>query len=233
MSNIEFDLYHLSAFTTGATKEEINPDYLKQSATDAFISFFKALKECDHESDTKVKLPKPTVSIPREKPLPAEKPKTRWEQFVEQKGLKFQEKEKKVLDEDTGEWCLRYGYKRANDPLARPIIEVPNNENAEDPFTKLAREKKERVAEQKKREVRNKKRAERAIKEAAVVASLKGNKRKEQIQQALDAASHPGSSASMNQFNKVKNKVGIFEEGSSVPKIFDRNKGQKPKLGKK
>lgn len=233
MSNIEYDLYHLSAFTSGATKEELTPDFLKASATDAFLAFFKQIKECDHESDTKIKLPKPVVKIPREKPLPAEKPKTRFEEFVEKKGLKFQEKEKKVLDEASGEYRLRYGYKRANDPLAQPIIEVPNSDKSEDPFSKLKQEKKERIAKQKKQEIRNKKRAERAMKEVAVVASLKGNKKKDQIQKALDAASHPGSSASMNQFNKVKNKVGIFEEGSIVPKIFDRNKGNKPKLGKK
>ena len=230
-----FDLAHLSVFSPAEVNaESIEPEKLKESARDAFIAFWAELSNLDHENQSRVKLPKPTIKLPREKPIPLEKPKTRWEQFAERKGIeKDKNREKKVFDKVTGEYKLRYGYKRANDPLDKWCIEVPNTDKSEDPFLKMEKDKKERVAEQKKREIRNKKRAARSLAEQAVTASIKGSKKKDNIEKALKAASHPTSSASMNQFNKVQNKVGIFENGSSVPKIFDRTKGQKPKKGKR
>ena len=235
---MNFDLAHLSVFsTTDVKKEEATKEALQESARDAFVQFFSQLSELVKETDTgKTRLPKTEIRLPREKPLPAEKPKTRWEEFAERKNIqKDKERSKKVYDEVTGEYERRYGYKRINDPNDEWLIVVPNTDRAEDPFLKRMENKKERVKEQKKREERNRKRAARAIAEQQVVStSIKGgNKKKDQIAQALKAASHPTSSASMNQFNKVKNKVGIFEEGSSIPKIFDRNKGQKPKKGKR
>ena len=236
--SLTYDLAHLSIFSTSdVTKETTTKEALQESARDAFISFFSELSALVKETDTgKTRLPKPEVKLPREKPLPIEKPKTRWEEFAERKNIqKDPERSKKVYDEVTGEYKRRYGYKRINDPNDEWLIEVPNTDKAEDPFLKRMQNKKERVKEQKKREERNRKRAARAVAEAqAVSTSIKGgNKKKDQIAQALKVASHPTSSASMNQFNKVKNKVGIFEEGSSIPKIFDRNKGQKPKKGKR
>lgn len=235
MSELNYDLAHLSTFSAkNLTKEQYdNEDFLLNAARESFTAFFTQLTALDHTNDNKVKLPKPVFELPREKPLPVEKPKTRWEQFVENKGLKIQKKEKKVFDKEHNEWRLRYGYKRANDPSDTWLIEVPNGVT-EDPFAKLDSDKKTRVKEQQKRERRNQKRAARALNEMAVTASLKnGKKNKDEIKTAIRVATAPGSSASMNQFNKNKNKVGIFEEGSTVPKIFNRNKGQHYVRGKK
>ena len=228
MSSLNFDLNHLSIFDhENYSKEQTSDEnFLLNKARESFMDFFSKLSKLDHVDEFKVNLPKPNVSIPREKPLPIEKPKTRWEQFVQQKGLKFEKKEKKVFDESSGEWKLRYGYKRANDPKETWLIEVPNDPTFDDPFKKLEKDKKTRVLEQERREKRNIKRSARAINEVVVTSSVKGKKKKDEAKFALEKASHPTSSASMNQFNKVKNKVGIFEEGSQIPKIFNRNKGQ-------
>ncbi|KAI4194745.1 MAG: hypothetical protein LQ350_007606 [Teloschistes chrysophthalmus] len=60
-------------------------------------------------------LPPPTTPLPREKPVPAEKEKTKWEKFAEKKGIKDKKKEGKlVFDEETGEWVPKWGYKGKN-----------------------------------------------------------------------------------------------------------------------
>lgn len=60
-------------------------------------------------------LPPPTTPLPREKPVPAEKEKTRWEKFAAKKGIKDKKKEGKlVFDEETGEWVPKWGYKGKN-----------------------------------------------------------------------------------------------------------------------
>ncbi|KAI9756501.1 MAG: hypothetical protein M4579_003840 [Chaenotheca gracillima] len=61
-------------------------------------------------------LPAPSTPLPREKPLPAAKAMTKWQQFAAKKGIKDKKKGegKMVYDEATGEWVPRYGYKGAN-----------------------------------------------------------------------------------------------------------------------
>ncbi|KAL8638704.1 MAG: hypothetical protein Q9228_004165 [Teloschistes exilis] len=60
-------------------------------------------------------LPPPTTPLPREKPVPAEKEKTKWEKFAAKKGIKDRKKEGKlVFDEETGEWVPKWGYKGKN-----------------------------------------------------------------------------------------------------------------------
>lgn len=60
-------------------------------------------------------LPPPTTPLPREKPVPAEKEKTKWEKFAAKKGIKDKKKEGKlVFDEETQEWVPKWGYKGRN-----------------------------------------------------------------------------------------------------------------------
>lgn len=60
-------------------------------------------------------LPRPTTQLPREKPLPSEREKTKWERFAEKRGIKKKPKDTKmVYDEATGEWVPRWGYKGKN-----------------------------------------------------------------------------------------------------------------------
>ena len=62
-------------------------------------------------------LPAPTTPLPREKPLPKAKEKTKWEKFAEKKGIQGKRKDTtggKVYDEATGEWVTKWGYKGKN-----------------------------------------------------------------------------------------------------------------------
>ncbi|KAK8125195.1 ribosome biogenesis regulatory protein [Apiospora kogelbergensis] len=61
-------------------------------------------------------LPQTTTPLPREKPLPAQKEKTKWQQFAERKGIKPKTREQRreksrTFNEDKGEWEKTWGYK--------------------------------------------------------------------------------------------------------------------------
>ena len=59
-----------------------------------------------------ITLPTPETQLPREKPVPKEKEKTKWEKFAEKKGIKNKRREgKMVFDEAKGDWVPKYGYK--------------------------------------------------------------------------------------------------------------------------
>ncbi|KAK4546166.1 hypothetical protein LTR36_002303 [Oleoguttula mirabilis] len=64
------------------------------------------------DGDLQIKLPDPTFQLPREKPVPKEKEKSKWEKFAAKKGIKAKRNEGKlVFDEAKGDWVPRYGYK--------------------------------------------------------------------------------------------------------------------------
>ncbi|KAJ8612797.1 hypothetical protein MRB53_037268 [Persea americana] len=59
-----------------------------------------------------INLPAPTTQLPREKPIPKAKEKTKWERFAEKKGIKPKGKDGKLkFDEVSGDWKPKYGYK--------------------------------------------------------------------------------------------------------------------------
>ncbi|KUI65901.1 Regulator of ribosome biosynthesis [Cytospora mali] len=63
-------------------------------------------------------LPPVVTSLPREKPLPAVKPPTRWEQFAARKGIKAKTKEQRKnlkFNEESGEWEKKWGWKGPRD----------------------------------------------------------------------------------------------------------------------
>ncbi|KAI1381976.1 ribosomal biogenesis regulatory protein [Hypoxylon crocopeplum] len=60
-------------------------------------------------------LPSSTTPLPREKPLPATKPPTKWEQFAARKGIKPKTREQRhaksqKYNEETGAWERTWGY---------------------------------------------------------------------------------------------------------------------------
>ena len=59
-----------------------------------------------------VAMPESKVVLPREKPCPVEKPKTKWERFREERGLPPRQKRSfMVFDEITQDWVPRWGPK--------------------------------------------------------------------------------------------------------------------------
>ncbi len=87
-----------------------------------------------------VELPEPKIVTPRQKPVPKEKAKTKWEKFREEKGLPARKKRSRlVFDPITNDWVPRWG------PNSKKKIEAkhewlledkPSNiESGIDPFT--------------------------------------------------------------------------------------------------
>lgn len=73
------------------------------------------------------KLPKPTYSLPREKPIPKPKAPTKWEKYAAEKGIQKRKRDKLVWDEEAKEWKPRFGYKGINQKKNEWVIEVPQN----------------------------------------------------------------------------------------------------------
>lgn len=102
------------------------------------------------------KLPDPTTRLPREKPIPAEKKLTKWQQYQKDKGFTKRKKERMVYDEEHKEYRPRWGYKRKDDIKDKWVLEVPDNADPyQDQFAKLKKEKKERVAKNELQRLRN------------------------------------------------------------------------------
>lgn len=63
-------------------------------------------------------LPEPVWMLPREKPVPKVKAKTRWEEFAAKKGIQKKAKDGKlVYDEETQKWVPKWGYGGINKKL--------------------------------------------------------------------------------------------------------------------
>ena len=120
-------------------------------------------------------LPDPTSSLPREKPVPKPRPPTKWELFAQKKGITKRKRSKLEFDDTSGEWKRRYGYNRANDESAVPIIEAAPGEQTgvEDPFTLQQREKKSRVKRNENSQLANLKAASKAGGKEVLPATLK------------------------------------------------------------
>lgn len=66
-------------------------------------------------------LPTPETQLPREKHVPKEQEKTKWEKFAEKKGIKSKGKDGKMrFDEAKGDWVAKYGYKPGSGKDAGP-----------------------------------------------------------------------------------------------------------------
>ena len=84
---------------------------------------------------TLIQLPEPTTALPREKSIPKDKPKTKWEKFAERKGIQKKAKDgKMVYDEESGEWVPKWGYKGKNKDIDDQwLVEVDDKvKNTED-----------------------------------------------------------------------------------------------------
>ncbi|KNC79064.1 hypothetical protein SARC_08531, partial [Sphaeroforma arctica JP610] len=130
---VELDLGYLMCYDStpvdlkiaekrNAQKEE----YIRSLTRDNTQLLFNAIWELPTHAKEDVylaKLPKGKFNLPREKVIPEEKPKTKWEQFAETKGIQKIKRSKMVIDETTQEYAPRYGYKRANDDTKDWLIE--------------------------------------------------------------------------------------------------------------
>jgi regulator of ribosome biosynthesis len=92
-----------------------------------------------------VTLPKPRIVTPREKPIPKEKPMTKWEKFRLERGLPAREKRSRmVFDPISNDWVPRWGHnskKAIEEKHNWLMMDKPDSEGT-NPFTKLKQEKK-------------------------------------------------------------------------------------------
>ena len=91
-----------------------------------------------------VLLPPPRIVTPREKPIPKEKPMTKWEKFRLERGMTVRNKRSRlVFDEITNDWVPRWGHnskKKIEESHNWLMLDKPSNEGT-NPFTKLKQEK--------------------------------------------------------------------------------------------
>ncbi|XP_050523562.1 ribosome biogenesis regulatory protein homolog [Daktulosphaira vitifoliae] len=164
-----------------------------------------------------VDLPEPRYNLPREKPLPAPKPLTKWQKFAIEKGIKKTPKPKKTWDDILQKWVPTYGYKKAAAEKEKDwILEVPGN--APDPnidlFAQKREAKKERVAKNEYQRLRNIA-ASRKIKVPAVgLPPLEGTLHSNQLKTAVDVARI--STASVGKFQPKLKKEDLSKK-KSIP----------------
>ena len=178
-------------------------------------------------------LPPPTSVIPREKPLPKEKPLTKWEQFAKEKGIKKTSDKKKgrlVWDDQVREWVPRYGYKKAQAEIQKTwCLEMKGNApDDEDPFAKMAEEKRERMAKNETQRLRNIARAQKVkIPNAAGGPTLK-TKNSSELSRAADLAKK--STASLGKF-QAKLSDSKLEKKAASEKPKGNKRKFKPAIG--
>jgi regulator of ribosome biosynthesis len=84
---------------------------------------------------------------------------TKWQKFAQEKGIRKRKRSKLVFDEEQGEWRRRHGKGRAGDTADLFAVEakagLDDAPGAEDPFTRMAREKRERVRDNERRQASN------------------------------------------------------------------------------
>jgi regulator of ribosome biosynthesis len=73
------------------------------------------ISKASDDGSLQIKLPAPETALPREKPVPKEKEKSKWAKFAEKKGIQKKRKDGKlVYNEAKGDWVPKYGYKGKN-----------------------------------------------------------------------------------------------------------------------
>lgn len=173
-------------------------------------------KTLDGEGDNYeivVDLPWPTHVLPRAKPLPKERKKTRWEKFAESKGIKKKTKRSRMkYDEERKEYMPVYGMGSSKnvDEKNTWVIEAKAGMNMdEDPFDAMKQKRKEKIQKQKDREERNVREAQEqtAIKKKGRLTSVQPTKKisgeqlKKDVEHAISSTQR--STASLGKFDKV------------------------------
>lgn len=205
--NLSYDLKHLAAFDIAPLQPQVNLTEYTRDSVQLLVNRIFSLPTSTSQEGLVANLPPAAVfMLPRQKPIPKEKPKTRWQKFMEERNMRKRKRSRLVFDEASGDWKPRWGYKSAKkeQEKAQWIHEVKDGENPlENPFDKKAAEKKLLMARQKMREVRNKVEAAGGkLRASTPDLTFGGAKRgKDGLREALKRAQV--SSASHGKFDRV------------------------------
>lgn len=159
--NLTYALAHLAAFDISPLQPKTDLDALTRDNVQLLVNKVFGLKQEKTDEGLVVELPREEDAgyrLPRQRPVPKEKAKTRWQKFMEEKGMTKRKRSGLVFDEVSGDWKRRYGYKSNKDSEERAngIMEVKTGTNSfSNPFEQKKAEHKLNAAKQKMREVRN------------------------------------------------------------------------------
>ncbi|XP_070579672.1 ribosome biogenesis regulatory protein homolog [Ptychodera flava] len=178
-------------------------EFLKSLARDNTQLLFNDVWQLPAEKVDEVivaKLPDPKYRVPREKPIPKERPPTKWEKFAKLKGIQKKKKSRMVWSDEEKKYVPRWGYQSKNDLTKEWVLEVPNNADPyEDMFSKKKKEKKERVAKNELQRLRNIARTQyKNVPGVGITPTEKQSK--ENLSRAAHIAKH--STASIGKFEK-------------------------------
>ncbi|KAL5530088.1 RRS1 [Sanghuangporus sanghuang] len=176
--------------------EEYNCDleaHLQSTARDGVQVLLSALLQLPTQSipdGPLTLLPPPTTLLPRAKPLPKPKPPTKWERFAAAKGIQKKRKDRKVWDEERGEWVAKWGKDAKNkEGEGQWITEVKANADVDaNPEKELRDTRKARVTKNEKQQLQN-------------LAVATRESRKSEIERTL--ATTRASTASMGKFDRT------------------------------
>lgn len=221
--DLTYDLGHLSSFDPSPVDEAaLRADagaYLLRTTRDNAQLLANQLYAllATQPNKSAIRLPAPTTSLPREKPLPQQRPQTRWEKFAQGKGIVKKKRSKMEWDENTQKWAPRFGFGRTKDPadaLQTWLIPAkPGEDQKFDPFEERVVARKESKAKQVRQEERNRLEAAHAAGLPSRLKGAKGNgksliagditaaaKKKQYLAQAIRATQV--STASIGRFDK-------------------------------
>lgn len=186
---------------------------LARDNTQLLLNSIWDLETVKVEDAVTAKFPPPSFTLPREKPVPKPKPMTKWEKYAKEKGIeKKKKKERLVWDDVVQKWIPQFGYKKAQAEADKNwAIPVKHNHDPnEDPYEKMAEDKKEKVAKNELQRLRNLARAKNvAVPSVGVAPSTKDTQAKslsksEDLKKAADIAR--ASTASLGKFQESLHK---------------------------
>lgn len=223
-AGVELDLGNLAAFDTRVGLTGTPAEVAAQGLQELVRGVFSLPAETTDDGRF-VALPPGAFHLPREKAIPKERARTKWEQFALEKGIQKRKRDRLVLDDATGEYVPRYGRGSRND-LARDAV-LPHKAGMPDdwnPFDERRAEKRKRVRDNRKKNVANVRRAtkQRQAADAKAAASLAPV-------QALDVGKAGPSGKKFLPKSGLKDTLAIAQKSTASAGKFDRKVANEPK----
>jgi regulator of ribosome biosynthesis len=218
--NVAFDLKHMMACDIAPVSPESDIQALTTENVQLLVNEIFQLPREKTDVGPVVRLDKLEFleQLPRMRPLPKPKHKSKWERFAEERGISKKKRSRLVYDEASKDWVPRWGANSIKHKADKQdwVMEVPLKSN-EDPFEKKRIAAQLEKAKQKLREAKNKVYASGEVLPAGVNETLvSGKKRsKDAINEVLRRAQVSSGSA------------GKFDRRIESEKVIDQGKRKK------
>eukprot|EP00092_Neocalanus_flemingeri_P013963 GFUD01015061.1.p1 GENE.GFUD01015061.1~~GFUD01015061.1.p1 ORF type:complete len:365 (-),score=117.49 GFUD01015061.1:476-1570(-) len=243
---LELDLGNMLAIDTNQLdKEQVtSSSYLLSLARDNTQLLLNSIWKLETErvEDAVIaKFPPTTFKLPREKPAPKPKAMTKWEKYAKDKGIdKKKKKDRLVWDDVVSKWVPQFGYKKAQAENDKnwmiPLKKTDDME--ENPYEKIAEDKREKKAKNELQRLRNLARTKNvAVPSMGVVPATKNNQARavtqsDDLKRAADIAK--SSTASLGKFqNDLSKKLEKTAKVKGVKRKFESNTAEKDSTSEK